>query len=132
MAGGVQTGTIQTKIPARSGSWTASRSRSSATSPGGWSQPNSGIHITAGEVTGLAASLYVAGACVGALFFGYLTDRFGRKKLFMVTLAVYLAATALTALSFNATQFGTVDDLAGTDLSMLRQSIEAAVPLSAG
>jgi MFS family permease len=42
----------------------------------------------------------VAGACTGALFFGWLTDRFGRKKLFMITLAVYLAATAATALSF--------------------------------
>jgi len=34
---------------------------------------------------------------VGALFFGWLTDRFGRRKLFMITLGVYLAATALTA-----------------------------------
>ena len=42
----------------------------------------------------------MAGACSGALFFGWLTDRFGRKKLFMITLAVYLAATALTASSF--------------------------------
>ena len=44
--------------------------------------------------------MYVAGACVGALFFGWLTDRYGRKKLFMITLGTYLAATALTALSF--------------------------------
>ena len=43
----------------------------------------------------------MAGACVGALFCGRLTDRFGRKKLFMITLAVYLAATALTASSFS-------------------------------
>jgi hypothetical protein len=42
------------------------------------------------------------GACSGALFLGYLTDRFGRKKLFMITLAIYLAATALTAPSFSA------------------------------
>ncbi len=37
----------------------------------------------------------MAGACIGALFFGWLTDRFGRKKLFMITLGVYLASTAL-------------------------------------
>ena len=40
---------------------------------------------------GTAAAIYVAGACCGALFFGQLTDRFGRKKLFMITLGVYLA-----------------------------------------
>jgi MFS family permease len=63
-------------------------------------KPGSGIHITQGQVTGFAAAMYVAGACVGALFFGWLTDRFGRKKLFMITLGTYLAATALTAFSF--------------------------------
>jgi MFS family permease len=62
--------------------------------------PGSGLHITQSQVTGLGAALYVAGACVGALFFGWLTDRFGRKKLFMITLVVYLTATAMTALSF--------------------------------
>ena len=64
------------------------------------SKPGSGIDITQGQITGLGAAMYVAGACVGALFFGWLTDRFGRKKLFMITLGVCLAATALTALSF--------------------------------
>jgi MFS family permease len=61
--------------------------------------PASGLHLSTSGV-GLAGSIYIAGACSGALFFGYLTDRFGRKKLFMITLGVYLAATALTALSF--------------------------------
>ncbi|OSC49930.1 hypothetical protein B5181_40590, partial [Streptomyces sp. 4F] len=62
-------------------------------------EEGSGLDISAAQITGLAAALYVAGACSGALFFGWLTDRYGRKKLFMATLAVYLAATALTALS---------------------------------
>src|SRR5262249_80284 len=50
---------------------------------------------------GLASSAYLAGAVLGALFFGWLTDRLGRKRLFFITLAVYLLATASTALSWN-------------------------------
>jgi MFS family permease len=50
---------------------------------------------------GIASSAYLAGAVVGGLFFGWLTDRLGRKKLFFVTLAVYLIATAATALSWD-------------------------------
>src|SRR5258708_4499376 len=52
------------------------------------SEEGSGLPISSAQVTGVAAALYVAGACVGALFFGRLPDRHGRKKLFMVTLAV--------------------------------------------
>ncbi|MEU9047593.1 MULTISPECIES: MFS transporter [unclassified Kitasatospora] len=62
----------------------------------------SGIAISTTQVTTIAAAVYVAGACSGALFFGWLTDRLGRKRLFMITLAVYLAATALTAFSWTA------------------------------
>lgn len=54
---------------------------------------------------GLAASVYLAGAVLGALFFGWLTDRWGRKKLFFITLAVYLIATGLTAFSWNLWSF---------------------------
>src|SRR5262245_53857820 len=50
---------------------------------------------------GLASSAYLAGAVLGALCFGWLTDRLGRKRLFFITLAVYLVATASTALSWN-------------------------------
>jgi MFS family permease len=50
---------------------------------------------------GIASSAYLAGAVIGALGFGWLTDRIGRKKMFFITLAVYLAATAATALSWN-------------------------------
>jgi MFS family permease len=46
---------------------------------------------------GLSASAYLAGAVLGALFFGWLADRFGRKRLFFVTLGVYIAGTAATA-----------------------------------
>jgi MFS family permease len=50
-------------------------------------KPDSGLGLTDSQV-GLAAAIYVLGACIGALFFGYLTDRFGRKKLFMITLVL--------------------------------------------
>jgi MFS family permease len=54
-------------------------------------KPESGLGLSDSQV-GLAAAIYVLGACLGALFFGYLTDRFGRKKLFMLTLVLYLLA----------------------------------------
>src|SRR6266478_383009 len=54
---------------------------------------------------GLASSAYLAGAVLGALFFGWLTDRLGRKKLFFITLTVYLVATAATAFSWNLWSF---------------------------
>lgn len=54
---------------------------------------------------GLAGSAYIAGAVLGAVFFGWLTDRLGRKKLFFITLAVYLTATAATALTWNLWTF---------------------------
>jgi MFS family permease len=62
-------------------------------------ESGSGITISAGQI-GTAAAIYVAGACLGALFFGQLTDRFGRKKLFVLTLAVYITATVATAFAF--------------------------------
>ncbi len=54
---------------------------------------------------GLAGSAYIAGAVLGAVFFGWLTDWLGRKKLFFITLTVYLVATAATALSWNLWSF---------------------------
>ena len=54
---------------------------------------------------GLASSAYLAGAVLGAALFGWLTDRAGRKKLFFITLAVYLVATAATALSWDLWSF---------------------------
>src|SRR6478735_2559355 len=67
-------------------------------------EPDSGLGLTTAQV-GLAAAIYVAGACSGALVFGYLTDRFGRKKLFILTLGLYLLATVLTAFSFTPWMF---------------------------
>ena len=66
--------------------------------------PASGLGLSDSQV-GLAAAIYVLGACLGALFFGFLTDRFGRKKLFIITLVLYLVATVLTAFSMNPLWF---------------------------
>ncbi|HRI39094.1 MAG TPA: MFS transporter, partial [Nitrospira sp.] len=62
------------------------------------------LHLTHAEV-GLTASSYLAGSVAGALFFSYLTDRQGRKKWFMITLALYLTATVLTAFSWDLMSF---------------------------
>src|SRR5918992_146065 len=67
-------------------------------------EQGSGIQLTESQV-GAAASFYVIGACLGAVFFGYLTDRFGRKLLFLITLGVYLAATVATAFAPNPVWF---------------------------
>ena len=58
------------------------------------------LHLT-DELVGAAASAYLAGAVLGALFFGWLTDKLGRKRLFFLTLGVYLLATAATACAPN-------------------------------
>jgi len=87
----------------------------------------SGVGITQSQVTGLAAALYVTGACVGALFFGRLTDKFGRKKLFMITLAVYLLATAMTALSFSAWWFFLFRFLTGFGIGGEYAAINSAI-----
>ncbi len=62
------------------------------------------LHFSDWDV-GLVSGFYLAGAVVGALLFGWLTDRYGRKKLFFITLGLYAAATAATAFSFDLASF---------------------------
>jgi MFS family permease len=76
---------------------------------------------------GLAGSIYVAGAVVGALFFGYLTDRFGRKKLFMITLLVYLIATTSTAFSQNFLEFAIARFFTGAGIGGEYSAINSAI-----
>ena len=73
------------------------------------------LHFSNADV-GLAASAYLAGAVLGALFFGWLTDRIGRKKLFFITLAVYLCSTAATAFSWNLWTFALFRFLTGAKM----------------
>ncbi|MCW2640992.1 MAG: transporter [Dactylosporangium sp.] len=90
-------------------------------------KPGSGLHVTQSQVTGLGAAVYVAGACFGSLIFGWMTDRFGRRKLFMITLAVYLTATALTALSFSAWWFFLFRFLTGFGIGGEYAAINSAI-----
>ena len=62
------------------------------------------LGLTASEI-GWAASAYIGGAVLGALFFGRLADSLGRKRMFLVTLVVYLIATVCTALTFDIWSF---------------------------
>ena len=89
-------------------------------------EPVSGLDFTEGQV-GLAAGIYIAGACTGALFFSYLTDRYGRKKLFIITLAVYLFFSFLTAFSPNFLFFVVCRFLAGTGIGGEYSAIYSAV-----
>ena len=61
-------------------------------------EEGSGLELKESQI-GTAAAIYVAGACIGALFLGHLADRLGRKKLFMITPVVYLVATVASAFS---------------------------------
>jgi MFS family permease len=70
------------------------------------------LDLSARDV-GFAATAYIGGAIAGALFFGRLTDALGRKKLFLVTLGLYLGATALTALSWSFASFAVFRWLTG-------------------
>ena len=86
-----------------------------------------GVGISKGDLSGWAASLYILGACVGAIIFGQLTDRFGRKKLFMITLSIYLLGTLLTALSFSTGWFFAVRFITGMGIGGEYSAINSAI-----
>jgi MFS family permease len=97
-------------------------------------EPGSGIALSDYHIS-LAAALYVAGACTGALLFGQLTDRFGRKRLFLITLTVYLLATVATAFSwtpwfFLAARFFTGAGIGG-EYAAINSAIDELIPARA-
>ena len=142
---GVETGRITTDIPARmdrmpwarwhwlivlglGGVWildglevTIVGSMSDALKPEG-----TGLGLSSYDI-GVAGAVYVAGACIGALFFGQLTDRFGRKKLFMITLGVYTVATVLTAFSMNPMWYFACRFLTGAGIGGEYAAINSAI-----
>ena len=146
MSDGVQTGTIKTDIPARLDRlpwsrfhWTIVIGLGTAwildglevnvvgSISGRLFEHGSGTGLTESDVSGWAASLYIAGACFGALLFGELTDRFGRKRLFMLTLAIYLLGTILTALTFSPAWFFVFRFITGMGIGGEYSAINSAI-----
>ncbi|MDN5764747.1 MAG: MFS transporter [Humibacillus sp.] len=146
----IQLGTITTKVPARLDRlpWSKFHWRVVLGLGGVWvldglevtmvgsvaarlTEKGSGIDIDAAQI-GLAGAIYITGACLGALFFGQLTDRYGRKKLFMITLGVYLVATIATAFSFAPwffflTRFFTGAGIGG-EYAAINSAIDELIP----
>jgi MFS family permease len=89
-------------------------------------EPGSGLKLSDSQV-GYAAAIYVLGAVLGALYFGWLADRIGRKRLFIITLAIYLAATVATAFSFNIWWFAACRFLTGAGIGGEYSAINSAI-----
>jgi MFS family permease len=89
------------------------------------------LHFSNTDV-GLASSSYLVGAVLGAVFFGWLTDRLGRRKLFFITLGLYLTATAATAISWNVASFAFFRFMTGAGIggeyTAINSSIQELTP----
>jgi MFS family permease len=84
------------------------------------------LGLTDAEV-GASATVYLAGAVIGALVFGYLTDRLGRKRLFYITVAVYLVGTGLTGLSWNFPSYALLRFVTGAGIGGEYAAINSAI-----
>ena len=84
------------------------------------------LHFSSAEI-GLLGSAYLSGAVIGSLIFGYLTDLLGRKKLFFVTLAIYLLGVLLSAFSWNLWSFLFFRFLTGAGIGGEYAAINSAV-----
>jgi MFS family permease len=84
------------------------------------------LHLSSGEV-GFSATMYLLGEVLGALIFGRLSDKLGRRRLFIVTLGLYLVANGLTALSFNYPIFLLFRFVAGMGIGGEYAAIHSAI-----
>jgi len=145
MSTGAQTGTISTRVPARLDRlpWSRFHWRVVLGLGGVWvldglevtmvgnvsarlTEKGSGIALDPAQI-GVAAAIYITGACLGALFFGHLTDRFGRRNLFMVTLVLYLLSTVATAFAFAPWYFFVARFLTGAGIGGEYAAINSAI-----
>jgi MFS family permease len=94
-------------------------------------EEGSGLELNAAQV-GAAGSAYILGACIGALYFGRLADRLGRKKLFMITLGVFLLGSVLTAFSTSYVWFLVCRVITGAgvggEYSAIHSAIDELIP----
>jgi MFS family permease len=93
---------------------------------GGVLQSKDTLHLSSAEI-GEVASCYVSGAVIGALGFGWLTDRFGRQKIFFATLGLYMLGAALTAMSWNFASFAMFRFLTGTGIGGEYAAVNSAI-----
>jgi MFS family permease len=89
-------------------------------------EDGSGLELTPSQV-GAAGSAYILGACLGALYFGRLADKIGRKKLFMLTLGIFLAGSVLTAFSMSFAWFIACRFITGAGVGGEYSAIHSAV-----
>jgi MFS family permease len=84
------------------------------------------LHLTDAQI-GASATIYLAGAIGGALLFGRMSDRYGRRRLFFVTLALYAASTAATALSWSFASFAAFRALTGAGIGGENSAVNSAI-----
>jgi len=89
-------------------------------------QTSAGLSLTDTQITG-TATIYLAGAVLGALTFGYLTDRLGRRRLFFITLATYSLATVASAFSWGFLSFAICRFFTGFGIGGEYAAINSAV-----
>src|ERR671926_623471 len=90
------------------------------------SEKGSGLELSAAQA-GAAGSAYIVGACLGALYFGRLADKIGRKRLFMLTLGIFLAGSVLTAFSTSLAWFLVCRAITGAGVGGEYSAIHSAV-----
>jgi MFS family permease len=84
------------------------------------------LHFTGAQI-GAISSAYLAGAVIGSLIFGHLTDRYGRRTFFFVSLAIYLLGVGLTALSWNVWSFALFRFITGTGIGGEYSAVNSAI-----